>query len=253
MANYRQIHCRMWSSDNWFIELKPDLKLLFVYLFSNERSTMCGLFELPLRIISFETGLDLDTITRGLEVFNKADKVKYDFETGVVWVKNAIKYQSQANPNDKVLARIKADIAAVPDCALKTECIHTLPVAYGQRADAIVSVSSGKGSVSVSLERGGVGEKTIFELYEQEIGSITPMIADAIADWEKDVPAQWIRDAIQEAVKNNARNWKYVEAILKRWHAQGNQEAALTSKRNGADKQTAVEALDAYGKSQGWN
>jgi DnaD/phage-associated family protein len=66
--------------------------------------------------------------------------------------------------------------------------------------------------------------QNIFMLYTQEIGLLTPIIADAIEDWEKDVPEKWLRDAITEAAKNGARNWKYTEAILKRWKSQGNQE-----------------------------
>ncbi len=57
----------------------------------------------------------------------------------------------------------------------------------------------------------------IFTAYEREIGVITPMIADAINCWldvEK-IPADWILEAMQIAVKANVRNWKYVEGILK--------------------------------------
>ena len=68
--------------------------------------------------------------------------------------------------------------------------------------------------------------QNLFMLYTQEIGLLTPLIADGIEAWEKDVPEKWIQDAISEAAKSNARNWKYVEAILKRWKAQGNQESA---------------------------
>ena len=42
MPGYRQLHTHIWS-DNWFAELEPDLKLLFIYLFSNERASICGL------------------------------------------------------------------------------------------------------------------------------------------------------------------------------------------------------------------
>jgi DnaD/phage-associated family protein len=66
---------------------------------------------------------------------------------------------------------------------------------------------------------------SIFEVYQNEIGMLTPFIADALEDWEKDIPAKWIADAIHEAAANNKRNWKYVEAILKRWKAQGSQES----------------------------
>jgi len=74
--------------------------------------------------------------------------------------------------------------------------------------------------------------QNVFTLYTQEIGLLTPMIADAIEAWEKDVPEKWIRDAIAEATKNGARNWKYIEAILKRWLAQGNQNPVKKPSRS---------------------
>lgn len=54
-----------------------------------------------------------------------------------------------------------------------------------------------------------------YKIYEQEIGGLTPMIADAIRDAEKTYPPDWIPEAIAIAVQKNIRNWKYVEAILK--------------------------------------
>lgn len=62
---------------------------------------------------------------------------------------------------------------------------------------------------------------TIFKLYEENIGPLTPMIADVLRDCEKDYPYEWISDAVQEAVLNNARSWRYVESILKNWKENG--------------------------------
>jgi DnaD/phage-associated family protein len=55
----------------------------------------------------------------------------------------------------------------------------------------------------------------IAKLYEAEIGALTPLVADAIRDALQTYPADWITEAIPIAVKNNARRWNYVEAILK--------------------------------------
>ena len=63
--------------------------------------------------------------------------------------------------------------------------------------------------------------KNIFTLYESNIGVLTSIMADTLADAEKTYPADWIFDAIRLAVENNKRNWKYCEAILKRWQANG--------------------------------
>jgi len=61
----------------------------------------------------------------------------------------------------------------------------------------------------------------IYTIYEQEIGALTPIIADALKDAEDTYAADWIEDALRVAAENNKRNWKYAEAILKRWKAQG--------------------------------
>ncbi len=62
---------------------------------------------------------------------------------------------------------------------------------------------------------------TIFRLYEENIGPLTPMIADILRDCEKDYPYDWIRDAVSEAVINNARSWRYIDSILRSWKENG--------------------------------
>lgn len=61
----------------------------------------------------------------------------------------------------------------------------------------------------------------IYELYEQNIGVITPMMAEILKDDEATYTAEWIEEAIRIAVARNARTWKYVQAILKRWQKEG--------------------------------
>ncbi len=61
----------------------------------------------------------------------------------------------------------------------------------------------------------------IFTLYEQNIGMLTPLIADELRDIEKLYPDSWIRDAVKEAVLHNKRNIKYIAKILERWSAEG--------------------------------
>lgn len=56
----------------------------------------------------------------------------------------------------------------------------------------------------------------IYRLYEENIGALTPMIADALKSAEREYPAGWVADAIQAAVENNARSLKFIEAVLER-------------------------------------
>lgn len=61
----------------------------------------------------------------------------------------------------------------------------------------------------------------IFTLYEQNIGLLTPMIAEELRDAEKEYPQPWIEDAFKEAVALNKRNWRYIARILENWATQG--------------------------------
>ncbi len=61
----------------------------------------------------------------------------------------------------------------------------------------------------------------VFTLYEQNVGMLTPMIAEELRDAEKLYPEAWIRDAIKEAVNQGKRKWNYISAILESWLAEG--------------------------------
>jgi DnaD/phage-associated family protein len=72
----------------------------------------------------------------------------------------------------------------------------------------------------------------IYTLYEQNIGPLTPILAETLQDAEITYPVDWIEDAIRIAVVKNVRTWRYVEAILKSWKEKG---------RDGTDRKTAEE------------
>jgi len=61
----------------------------------------------------------------------------------------------------------------------------------------------------------------IFGCYEQNIGMLTPLVADELKEAEKNYPSQWIIEAIREAALNNKRNWRYISRILERWLSEG--------------------------------
>lgn len=82
----------------------------------------------------------------------------------------------------------------------------------------------------------------VFRMYEENIGPLTPLIADALKDAEQTYYPEWIAEAIELAVKNNKRNWKYCEAILKRWKDEG---------RHGQkDQRDARQGSERYTKSE---
>ncbi len=94
----------------------------------------------------------------------------------------------------------------------------------GAAADSEVT-----GAMTSTLE-----QPNVFKLYEENIGPLTPLIADALKAAEGDCADDWIADAIQLAVTNNKRSWAYCEAILKRWKEEGRAE-----KQNRRDNKAA--------------
>jgi DNA replication protein len=85
-----------------------------------------------------------------------------------------------------------------------------------------------KGIVSIPPQQKPEVQPDIFSLYEDNIGQLTPMIAEELKDALNTYPEDWIRDSIKEAVILNKRNWRYISRILERWTVEG--------KKNGTHK-----------------
>lgn len=114
---YRQIHTEIWD-DDWMLDLAPLEKLLFVYLFSNSRTHMIGLYELPRKKISFETGLTSDQIHEILTALEKSGKVR---ASGTwIWVKNMLVRNVTNIGSPKMQKHIHNAIKEVPNsCPFK--------------------------------------------------------------------------------------------------------------------------------------
>ncbi len=72
--------------------------------------------------------------------------------------------------------------------------------------------------IQVQIER-----PNIFVLYEQNIGLLSPLLADELKDAADQYPEEWIEAAFREAVQHNKRKWSYIRAILRRWETEGRQ------------------------------
>lgn len=89
-----------------------------------------------------------------------------------------------------------------------------------------------------------VERPTIFVLYEQNIGLLTPMIAEELRDAEKHFPEDWIADAFREAASLNKRSWRYILRILERWRDEG--------KDSGRERAKGKQGLEPYDVPEGY-
>ncbi|HEY9152801.1 MAG TPA: DnaD domain protein [Anaerolineales bacterium] len=104
---------------------------------------------------------------------------------------------------------------------------------------AAEAFAEGDWRASAQIKSAPVERPNVFKLYEENIGPLTPLIADALKEAEEIYSSEWVADAIELAVKNNKRNWKYCEAILKRWKEEGRAE-----KQNRRDAKEDSPSLD---------
>ena len=92
----------------------------------------------------------------------------------------------------------------------------------GRRAAERVPVESAVSAETEDVVRAPEGPRpNIFALYEKNIGMLTPLLAEAMKEAELEYPQDWIEEAFRLAVGRNARNWRYIEAILRRWATEG--------------------------------
>ena len=74
---------------------------------------------------------------------------------------------------------------------------------------------------SLTVESRQPATVNIFTLYEQNVGIITPLIAEELKEAERVYPPGWIEEAFREAVDLNKRSWRYIARILERWASEG--------------------------------
>ena len=72
--SYRQIHSKIWT-DPWFLDLSSNEKLVFIYLFSNDRVKLTGIYDISVKTIAYETGIDLSDVTAILDRFEADGKI----------------------------------------------------------------------------------------------------------------------------------------------------------------------------------
>jgi len=120
-------------------------------------------------------------------------------------------------------------LSAALERAVERGTLLRAGITTGGIAEEVYFANTPKGRAAVeAIARGewpdeleSAGRPNIFTLYEQNIGLLTPLIADELREAEQSYPADWIEAAFREAVSLNKRSWKYIRAILERWRTEG--------------------------------
>jgi hypothetical protein len=109
MAKLRSVNTHFWD-DTYIVNLDPIEKLLFLYFITNPLVNISGAYEISLRRIAFDTGIDSEMIVKILSRFEQSDKLIY--REGWLLIVNFIKNQSL---NPKIKTGITESAKCCPD------------------------------------------------------------------------------------------------------------------------------------------
>jgi hypothetical protein len=124
MSKQRYIDTQFWD-DKYIVHLDPIEKLAFIYFITNPLTNIAGIYEITLRRIAFDTGIDENMVQKILERFEKDKKIYYI--EGWIIICNFPKYQKYQE-RGKIKDGIDKIIKSLPCIIL--EAIHTLPIPY---------------------------------------------------------------------------------------------------------------------------
>lgn len=212
----RTIDTEIWVDD--FVQnLTPLSKLLFVYLWTNPNCNQAGLYHITLKTVAFDTGIpekDLPDLLKSLK-----PKVEWSPNLNLIWVKNFVKRQYKS-PDfliavGKCLPKVQQTEVVQKFLAYNLET-YGLKIPLPEEKKSQTQPKTHKEPESIDPVLAGM-----VQCYEENIGILTPMLFEQLRDFREQYPKGWFEEAVKEATLQNKRNTKYIEAILKRWQAEG--------------------------------
>jgi DnaD/phage-associated family protein len=126
-------------------------------------------------------------------------------------------------------------ITATLTLETQTETLYFANSAAGR--DAVAQVTNGHwlpgegGTPFVILPP----RPTVYHLYEENIGALTPLVADDLKDTEAEFGSEALADAIRYAVTAEKRSMRYIRAVLEGWRREGKLNAQAGGYSQGAE------------------
>ena len=235
MAVYRHIHIDYWQ-DGFVLDLTPEEKYFYIYLMTNSKTSQCGIYELPKRIIETETGYNRETVDKLLNRFIEYKKIVYCEETREVFLMNWIKHNKIVSP--KVKKCVYEELKKIKSMDM-VNLFFKQCEGYGYTLDKNeLKINMGMDRVSIPIPEVesnfeyGYGEKEkekqkeeeptysvgrFKNLYEQNIGFINGIVAEWLFEISELIDYELFKRAIEIATDKGKCNKGYVAGIIKQW------------------------------------
>ena len=223
MAVYRHVHIEFWQ-DGFVLDLTPEEKYFYMYLMTNSKTSQCGIYELPKRIMETETGYNRETVEKLILRFEDYGKILYCEETREVFLLNWMKHNRANSP--KVKKCIEKELVKVKNkdfvdkfldiCKDIDYSIDTVSIVYGEKEKEKQKEKEKKEEKEKEEEpTDSVGR--FKKLYEQNIGLINGIVAEWLFEISELIDYELFKRAIEIATDKGKCNKGYVSGIIKQW------------------------------------
>jgi hypothetical protein len=253
-SKLRSVNTRFW--DDPFVEdLTPSEKLLFLYLLTNSLTNLLGIYEITIKRITFDTGLNKESVLKALESFERLGKVY--FISGFIVLPNFLKNQN-LNPN--MIKNVISEFGDLPEW-LKTKLLENSEetqlngLETIRNALAMLRKDEGEDEEEIEEESEGEEEAEILKYYHSvclelpKVQKLTPKRKASLKARIKEYGAEAINEVIENAAMSeflngkNDRNWKAdfewlmkPENFLKVFEGKYNSSGFISKKRSGQFK-----------------
>jgi hypothetical protein len=117
MSKNRYINTKFWD-DDYIAELEPLSKLVFIYLLTNANTNIAGVYEITIKRIAYDTGIDREYVKEIISQLKQDGKI--DREGDYVALSNFFKHQDYKG---KRLEGAKQIINSLPEAVKQMPCV----------------------------------------------------------------------------------------------------------------------------------
>lgn len=113
MAIKRIVDTKFWEDEKVINDFSPEDKYFFLYLLTNPRTTLLGVYRLVPKQAAFEMGYSVDAVNTLLDRFeNKYKTIRYNRQTSEIAIRNYLRYGivSGGRPVMDMLVKTASDV-----------------------------------------------------------------------------------------------------------------------------------------------
>ena len=234
MAKYRAIQVDFWE-DGFVLDLTPEEKYFYLYLLSNSRTTQCGCYELPYKVLEMQTGYNRETVEKLLQRFVDYKKIEYSPDTKEILIKNWYKFNFSKSP--KVMNCILKEIESIKNIDFKKYMVSVC-IEYGYSIDSL-SIDLGEKEKEKEKQKqkeyiktktktsDEVGESVdnskneslsyMSKVYQENIGVANGVVAEWLIDVSEKIDIDLFKRAVEICTEKGNNTFGYLKGITNNW------------------------------------